>query len=428
MALFLVQGAFAQQAKPLPDSLTLEQCIAYAIENQPRIQQALVDEKITEYNIKSRLADWYPQVRFNYNLQHNFDVQTSVIGGNPVKLGVDNTSALQFTASQNLFNRDALLALRSKDDVRTQARQNTSGSKIDVAVNVTKAFYDMLATAQQIRVSDENIVRLERSLKDATSQYEAGITDKIDFKRATIILNNTRAQRQANLNILDAKREYLKALMGIPAAENLKISYDTLQMEKQIVLDTLQRPDYAARIEFRQLQTQLKLQEANVRYTKWNYLPSVSLNGAYNLNYQNDKFSKLYNINYPNSYAGISLAWPIFQGGKRKAETAAAEWQLERTHLDISNLQNNVNAEYAQALANYKSTYANYVALKENLDLAKEVYDVIQLQYRSGIKTYLEVITSETDLRSSQINYYNALYQLLASKTDVQKALGQINY
>ncbi len=35
-----------------------------------------------------------------------------------------------------------------------------------------------------------------------------------------------------------------------------------------------------------------------------------------------------------------------------------------------------------------KAISANYMALKENLALAREVYDVIQLQYRSGIKTY----------------------------------------
>jgi outer membrane protein TolC len=56
------------------------------------------------------------------------------------------------------------------------------------------------------------------------------------------------------------------------------------------------------------------------------------------------------------------------------------------------------------------------------------VYDVIQLQYRSGIKSYLEVIASETDLRTAQINYYTAVYQVLASKLDVEKALGQISY
>jgi outer membrane protein TolC len=50
------------------------------------------------------------------------------------------------------------------------------------------------------------------------------------------------------------------------------------------------------------------------------------------------------------------------------------------------------------------------------------------MQYLNGIKTYIEVITAETDLRISQINYYNALYQVLASKIDVQKAQGQVVY
>jgi outer membrane protein TolC len=87
-----------------------------------------------------------------------------------------------------------------------------------------------------------------------------------------------------------------------------------------------------------------------------------------------------------------------------------------------------VNAEYSAAMSAYKGNLANYLALKENLALAREVYDVINLQYRSGVKTYLEVINSETDLRSAQINYYNSLYNLLASKIDVEQALGQLNY
>jgi outer membrane protein TolC len=96
--------------------------------------------------------------------------------------------------------------------------------------------------------------------------------------------------------------------------------------------------------------------------------------------------------------------------------------------LDLINLKNAVNAEYAQAMASYKSNFATYQSLKENVVLAQEVYDVLQLQYKSGIKTYLEVITSETDLQNARINYINSLYQLLSSKIDVQKSLGQLNY
>ncbi len=426
--------ATAQQAsnKPAADSLlqqaTLQNVVDYAIKHQPIIQQSLIDERITENTIKSKLADWYPQVNFNYSLLHNFQVQTSIIGGNPVQLGVNNTSLGQFALTQNLFNRDVLLAFRSRGDVRLQASQNTSANKIDIAASVTKAFYDVLATIQQIKVADENIVRLERSLKDATAQYNAGVADKTDYKRATITLNNTRATRKSNMALLQSKQEYLKYLMGYPITQPLNIVYDSLQMEREIGLDTAQNINLGSRIEYRQLQTQKRLQEANLKYYKWAYLPTVSLNGAYNLNYLNNNFGKLYSNNFPNSYAGLTLSFPIFQGGKRKANISSAEWQLERTNWDIIRLEKQVNSEYANAIANYKANLATYLALKENVQLAEEVYNVINLQYRSGIKTYLEVITAETDLRTSQINYYNALYQLLSSKTDVQKALGQIQY
>lgn len=417
-----------QPADSLLQEVTLPSAIQYAIRRQPLIQQSLVDEQITDARIRSKLADWYPQVNFNYSLQHNFIVQKTVIGGNTVKLGSDNTSAGQFYVSQYIFNRDALLARRTKNDVRLQAKQSTNSDKIDLAVSVSKAYYDILSTMQQIKVSESNIVRIERSLKDAYNQYQAGLVDKIDYKRATINLNNTKAFKKSNEELLQAKLEYLKSLMNYPDSAKLNIVYDSLQMEKEITLDTLQQPDYKSRIEFQLLETQKRLLMANVKYNRWAYLPSVSANGAYNLNFQNNNFGKLYNQNYPNSYAGLTLGFPIFQGGKRKANIHEAELLLQRNELDLISLKNTVNSGYAQALANYKSNLANYLALKENVNLAKEVYDVIQLQYRSGIKTYLEVITSETDLRSAQINYYNALYQLLASKIDAQKALGQITY
>lgn len=418
----------AQQTDSLLQEATLQHCVSYALEKQAAVQQAEIDEAITEEAIKSRLSEWFPQVNFNYALQHNFQVQTSVIGGNPVKLGVDNTSGLSFTLSQAIFNRDVLLASRTRSDVRQQAKQNTESVKIDIAANVSKAFYDVLATEQQIRVSDENILRLERSYNDAYHQYQAGITDKTDYKRAAIALNNTKAAKRSYEVLLKARVDHLKALMNYPTEAPLQIVYDSARMENEILLDTARGPDYTKRIEYRLLTTQQKLQEANVQYNKWSFLPQLSANGAYNLNYLNNDFNKLYNHSYPASYAGLTLSFPIFQGGKRKYEIRQAGWQLRRTELDIVNLKNAVNAEYSAALANYKSNYAGFMAIRENLQLAEEVYNIIQLQYKSGIKTYLEVITSETDLRSAQINYYNALYELLASKVDVQKALGEIRY
>ncbi|RZM29426.1 MAG: TolC family protein, partial [Pedobacter sp.] len=144
----------------------------------------------------------------------------------------------------------------------------------------------------------------------------------------------------------------------------------------------------------------------------------------YSLAYFNDSFSKLYNNGFPTSFAGLTLNFPIFTGGKRLQNLAKARLQVERADLDLVNSRNAINAEYSQAMADYKSNYNNWKVLAENVTLAQDVYKVVDLQYREGIKTYLDVIVSQADLRTAELNYYNALFQVLSSKIDVQRALG----
>jgi len=405
---------------------TLQQCIQYALSHQPSVKQAQLQEEIVAYEIRSRLADWYPQIGGLYSLQHNFQRSTSFFNGVATPIGVKSTSTGQLYLDQTIFNRDVLLANRTQGDVRLQVRQATSAEKIDITVNVSKAYYDIITTEQQIKVADENIARLQKSLEDAYYRYQSGVTDKTDYKRAQISLNNTKATRQANQAALKARIENLKNYMGYPVAAPLTIVYDSLQMEREVGFDTLQIPDFSRRIEYQQLQTQKRLQQSNVIYQRNAFLPNVSATAVYNLNYLNNNFGKLYSNNYPNSYIGLTAGIPIFQGGKRRANVKAAQLTVSQIDLEITNLESQINSQYATALSNYKGSLANYLASKENVTLAQEVYDVINLQYKAGVKTYLEVINAETDLRTSQINYFNALNQVLAAKVDAQRALGLI--
>ena len=421
--------SFAQtETDSVLQEATLDQVIVYALAHQPAVQQAQVDEEITNKIIKGKLADWFPQINFNYNYQRVIDKQTAYFAGNKTKLGVFNTSNVQVNATQNIFDRDVLLASSTASKVRILADQNTSRSKIDVVVDITKAFYDVLATAQQVKVTDQSITRLARSLENAYSRYESGVADKTDYKRATILLGNAKSERKANSEALIFKQQYLKSLMGYPLHVDLPIIYDTLQMENEVFLDTLQAMNYTEHIDYQMLYTQRELQEANVRYSYWGFLPSLSAFGAYSLIYQNDDFGELYGEKFPYSYAGITLAFPIFQGGKRIAKIKEEKWRSQRLDLSLTDLRNNLGVEYSRALASYKSNLAAYLTQKENVGLAEEVYQVINLQYVNGIRPYLDVTVAESELRTTRINYFNALYQVLASKMDVQRVLGQIKY
>lgn len=407
---------------------TLETCVQYALTHQPVLQQSLLDEAITEKQIQGKLADWYPQLTLNYNLQHSFELPAAYFSGAYVRNGTFNSSNLGLNVTQNIFNKDVLFASRTAEDIRKQARQNTSFNKIDVTVNVSKAFYDVLLTGQQVSVLNEAITRLERSLKDAVSQYQSGVADKTDYKRATIALNNARAQRKQTLDLITAKLSYLKQLMGVSDSTSLQLQYDTSHMETDAIVDTTVSVQYDNRIEYKILQTQQRLQQANEKYYRSAFVPSISAFGNYNMGYLNNEFFKTYNQGFSNSNIGILLALPVFQGNKRVLQVRQAELQTKRVDWEMTLLKSKLNTQYAQALAQYKGNLYNYLALKDNVVLADDVYKTLDIQYRSGIRTYLDVIIAESDLRTAQLNFYNALFQLMQSKLDVQKALGTIQY
>jgi outer membrane protein TolC len=433
LLLFAPLGVQAQlvATPPPPSQLTLDQCLQFALQNQPLLRQARIDEETNEANIRFGLAGWLPQVNLNATGQHYFQLPYTVFpnaeGVNvPRQIGLRNTSTIGLAGTQAIFNNDVLLASRSARPSRQLYQQTTANVRIDVVAGVSKAFYDVLLSQRQLDVLSADIARLQRSRQDAKARYDAGIVDKIDYKQAEILLNNSVVARKQAVEAIKAKSAYLKELMGLPGAQPLALQYDTLQLMREAVADTALGLDPANRIELQRLQTQKALQEAQISFYRWGFLPSLSAFGNYNAAFQNNNFGDLYSQRFPSSYAGLQLSLPIFQGTRRLQNLRRVRLGDQRLDQDIVATRNSINTEYEQALASYKGYYTDYLIGQRNLALSKEVYSVVDLQYREGIKTYLDVIVAQTTLRTAQLNYYSALFQVLSSKVDLLRAQGSL--
>jgi outer membrane protein len=426
--IFLLASAGAQ-TRDSTNTKSLEDCIKYALDNQTNIRQALIDEQITDREIKSQLSEWYPQINFSGNYQYNFQKSVSIFNGAPAPIGTNNQSGAYFGLNQNIFNRDVIVAQQSAKDVRLSAKQNTINNRIAVVSNVSKAFYDLLLSKQQIALLDTDIVLLTRSLKDAYNQYKGGLVDKTDYQRATITLNNANANRKTAIETQKSRTALLKLYMTYPTNASLEIVFDSSRLREEVAsFDTLQDVDVKNRIEYQQLVTEKRLYEYNLKYYKWGFLPTVSAFGEYNMNYYNDQFKDLYQNNFPNSYAGLSVTIPLFTGTKRIQQVRIAQLQIDRLNYNFISLADSIHTQYVEAMSSYKGDLNNYHEQKANMELAREVYNIIQLQYRSGIKTYLDVVVANNDLFAAQINFTNAIFQVLSDKIDVERALGTLKY
>lgn len=438
--LFFIQSTFldlrAQESRSfISDSATVEDCIRYAFKNQPLVKQLKLDEDISKQNVRIALSDWFPQISSSANFQYYLkqpvlyfpDITNPSGPKRLITTGVANNSGVTFSASQTIFNNDVYVAGKTVKYFRAQASQTTRNAMIDLVVGISKAYYDVLLSMGQLHIITEDISRLSESLNNAYARYQNGVNDVIDYKRATISLNNALTRKKSAEESIGGKISFLKQLMGYPDDKPLALKYNSISLKDDIVIDTLQTVNYHNRIEYQLLQTNLHLQKSNIEYNRLSFLPSLSAYASYNINYQNDEFSQLYKKSFPNSIAGLSLTLPIFQGTRRIQEIKRSRFQYNKLALDTLRLRNEINSQYDQAMADYRSNLTAYRITQQNIDIAREVYNTVNLQYNQGVKTYLEVIVSEADLMSAHINNLNALFMLMFSKLDVDRALGKVS-
>lgn len=432
-------GYMRAQSGPA-ESLTLDQCISYAMQHQPVLNQALLGVSIARATNAVNLSGWLPQVNVSANAIHYFQLPTALTRSDsatagtttgtviPVHTGVVNTVIPELSATQQIFNPQLLYAAKSAPLYIDQAKQYIDTARIGLVSSVSKSFYSLLQILEQINVLKEDTARLERNVQDTYHQFLGGIVDETDYDEAVITLNNSKAQlRQQVENVMPAYAT-LKQAMGYPPENQFNVAFDTTQMIQDIYFDTMQALDYEKRIEYRILETNQNLLHETLNYYKLAFLPTVSAFYNYLYEYEGNSGDGLFANAYPYSYIGLSLNLPLFTGFSRVENLHKVKLQQDVLDWAQVGLKSQIYTQYTTALASYKGNLYNWTLLKENVTRAKNVYRIVSLQYKQGIVAYLNMIVAESNLISAEIGYINALYQLLQSKVDLERAMGTLPY
>ena len=442
LSIFLILFSFglftlkAQQAEPY--QFSLQQAIDFALKHQSAVLNADIDVQIAKNKVNETTGIGLPQVSTNFSFQDFVKVPVSLIPGEffgepagtfiPVQFGVKYQSTLGLEASQLLFDGSYLVGLQASKTYKELSIRNSKRTKIETAVAVTKAYYSVLVSNEQLSLLDANLTRLKKSLNDTEAYFKNGFVEKIDLDRLKVLSNNLETERQNVIRLLDLNTKLLKFQMGMPIETGLKLTdgISDIQIDTEVLL-----PDsnaYINRVEYSLLQTQKKLNELNLKRYKSEFLPSIAAFGATSSIYQNNNFSELYDTRFPTTVVGLRLSLPIISGGQRIFKIKSAALEVKKSANDLTNAKNGISLEIAQAKTSYQNGFQSLENQKRNMELSKEVLRVAKIKYEQGVGSSLEVTSAETALKESQNNYINALYDLLINKVNLDRALGKITY
>jgi outer membrane protein TolC len=124
---------------------------------------------------------------------------------------------------------------------------------------------------------------------------------------------------------------------------------------------------------------------------------------------------------------GFSLSVPVFDGFRKSNQMQKRKIIINQRENQKQRLEKAIDMEIRTARISLENSVARMSTQKENMGLAEEVFEISRAKYQQGLGSNLEVIEAENSYKTSQTNYYNALYEALVAKIDYQKALGRLN-
>ncbi|UII23529.1 TolC family protein [Fulvivirga ligni] len=436
---FLLLAGTLRAQEAVPSTFTLQQCIDYALEHNQDILNKAIDKEIAETQVRETLSEGLPQVSIGAGVNYNFERQKSLLDastfdptipeGQEVVLSFqqkyDGNVAL--TLRQLIFDGSFFVGLQASKTYKELSSKEFIKSQIDVVEAISKAYYNVLVSEERFALIKTNFSRIDTILYETKIMRENGFAERIDVNRLQVQYNNLKVQVENTEKLLELSRDILKFQMGMPLSNTIELT-DKLE---EVVFDDPEGNggfDYAQRIEYSQLQTNMALANLDLKNNKIKYLPTLYANFNYGYNTQTDNSDQLFEsdrwLNF--GLVGLSLNVPVFDGFLKSNKIQHNKLQIRQLENSFDQLENSIDLEVRQAKINMETSLKQMKAQRENMELAEDIYNVTSIKFKEGVGSNLELVEADADYKEAQTNYYNALYDALIAKVELEKAYGQL--
>jgi len=436
----LASIANAQQEQQT-QSFTLDQCIEYAMQNNPNLKNSNSSVESANARVRETLASGLPQIGAGADVGNNFIIPTTFVPATVfdptapkdqyvgLKFGTQYVGRASLNVDQMIFNGSYFVGLKASKVYTELSRQDLASSKTDLVIAIKKAYYSVLVNRERLDLVNKNYQRLDSLLSQTKAMHNSGFSEKIDVSRVQVQFNNIVNLKRTTTIGLEISMNLLKFQMGLPMNQTIELT-DNLETIKLQALDEsfTKNFTYANRVEYRKLDVNSQLIQLDIKNTRSQYLPRLDFYGNYGSSYGTNDLNKFTAVSNWKTFGvfGIRANISLFDGLRKSNQIQQKKIQFQQIENTKTLLKSQIDMEQSQSLLSFNANVETLKSQKENLDLADEVYKVSVIKYQQGVGSNIEVINADASLKEAQTNYYAALYDALIASVDLEKSYGKI--
>ncbi|GAB3241562.1 efflux transporter outer membrane subunit [Hymenobacter seoulensis] len=304
-----------------------------------------------------------------------------------------------------------------------QSQEARKAVQTQVVAQVAEGYYNLLMLDTQLAVARRNVALTDSTLRFTRLQFTAG-------QVTALAVQQVEAQRLTAAGLIPefeqaitVQEDALSILAGrMPGG--ISRTGNLLRVQVPVVAaGGVPAALLARRPDVRSAELALDRANATVGYTKAQLYPTLAITAQGGLNAF--QFSNWFSV--PASLFGLAtggITQPLFQRGALRTQYQQAQIDRERTVIQFRQQVLVAVGEVSNALGQITRTQAQQAIATERVSTLRQATTNANLLFRSGLASYLEVITAQSNALQSELELASLKRTQLGANVELYRAVG----
>lgn len=403
---------------------SLQDCLDYATEHNIQLQRSKVTEEQGTLDLSQKKAELFPSLSFSTSQSLSYrPLQESA--SNIVTDGIANSSTNKLTengsyglnASWTIWNGGANRKSVKEQELQNQiASLNTQQTANSIQEQITQLYVQILYSEEAKKVNEELLKTAESQYARGKEMYNEGQISKADLAQLDAQVSSSRYDIVAAQSQIANYTRQLKELLELGGTDNFQINPLSLEDETalQPIPDEMEVYEKALdlRPEIQAGKLNIEAANLNIDIAKAGYQPTISLNaGIGDSHYSGSRETAGEQLKQNlNASLGFTLSIPIFDNKRNQTNVKKAKLNKLDSELSLRDLQQQLYSTIDSYWVNANSSQQNFIAAQAKVKSAAISYELLDEQFKNGLKNIVELMTGRDQLLTAQQDKLQSKY------------------
>ena len=294
--------------------------------------------------------------------------------------------------------------------------------RLTLVQEVATTYIQLRALDRQVEVTRQTLKARQDSV-DLTTRLESGGSVPLsDLRQAEQLLYTATSQLPQLEQQVQQQENALSLLLGESPGPVAHTDPSTLTPPPQQLPTGIPSQLLERRPDIQEAEAQLKAANANIGVARAQFFPQLSISASAGVG--GDTFPNIFASNSRTIYGLGQLAQPLFEGGRLRGQLNQSKAQKDEMVLTYQRTILGAFRDVSNALIALNKQRVYREQQEKLVAAAQDATRLARLRYQGGSTAYLEVLTTDTNLYTAQLNLATAQQGEALSLVQLYSALG----